>query len=285
MCGCSTVPRIIRNTSIVYSKGYRHLRGKAAFWIDTCSAICGVVPDSRKKMLHNTLARFCFGCAAAIGLLTLAIPARADVPLYNAGFEIQNPFDQAAGCGSPTPCYNFSIIGWSQHGSSGTFDPTLGVPPIAPPAHEGKNVAWLSSGVAGGSYIAQDLGDLTAGDYSITVWVASRGPAGPTPPALYRLGVGNGGNAATPTWASVYQTSGTAPGNLTSTSDNWAKVTLSFTLLANSGDWYAFVADDGAVAGGSAQLLVDTPEASALLLLIMMITCLALFRPKSARFE
>src|ERR1039457_5749776 len=136
-------------------------------------------------MLHNTLARFCFACAAAVGLLTLAVPARADVPLYNAGFEIQNPFDQTAGCGGPTPCYNFSIIGWSQHGSSGTFDLTLGAPPIAPPAHEAKNVAWLSSSGPAGSYIAQALGDLIAGDYSISVWVASRGPAGYTPPALY----------------------------------------------------------------------------------------------------
>jgi hypothetical protein len=233
-------------------------------------------------MLHNTLARFCFGCAAAVGLLTLAIPARADVPLYNAGFEIQNPFDQTAGCGSATPCYNFSIIGWSQHGTSGTFDPTLGVPPIAPPALAGKNVAWLDSG----GFIAQDLGNLIGGDYSISVWVAGRGPAGYTPPALYRLGVGTGGNAASPSWASSQQIFGTAPDNPTTTSDNWAHVTLPFNVPLNSTvDWYAYVANDGAANGGPAQLEVDTPELSALLLLVIMISCLALFRPKSARFE
>jgi len=240
-------------------------------------------------MLQNTLARFCFGCAAAVGLLTLAIPARADVPLtlYNAGFEIQNPFDQTAGCGSSTPCYNYSIVGWSQdRGSSGTFDPTTpGDTAFAPPAHEGNNVAWLSSG----AYIAQDLGDLSAGTYSISVWVATRElTVGSSSEAEYRLGVGTGGDAASPLWTSWQQTTpgATAPANPNAASDNWALVPLVFTVPTGpTGDWYAFVANDGTAGSGSTQLEVDAPEPLALLLLVIMIGCLALFRPKSARFE
>jgi hypothetical protein len=93
-------------------------------------------------------------CAAVVGLSIVAIPASANIQpltLANASFEIQNPFDQTVGCGSLTPCYNYSIIDWNQFGSSGTFDPSLAAPPIAPPAFEGKNVAWLNSGSYGGS--------------------------------------------------------------------------------------------------------------------------------------
>ena len=54
-----------------------------------------------------------FGLAAAAVFLSIP-PARADIflTLNNASFEIQNPFDQTTGCGSSTPCYNFSIIDW-----------------------------------------------------------------------------------------------------------------------------------------------------------------------------
>jgi hypothetical protein len=225
-------------------------------------------------------------CAVAASLSILAIPACADTPLTltNASFEIQNPFNLNNGCGSATPCYNFSIIDWNQvAGQTGTFDPRLGVPPIAPPAYDGNNVAFFNSGGPGDAVITQDLGILDAGvTYSISIEVSSRGPMGATPQAQYRLGAATGGTAAAPTYTSYTQIGGLAPANPLPTSENWATATLVFTP-ASTGDWYTFISDDGAVDGGSAQLEVDAvPEPSALLLLVTMIGGLALFRKKTA---
>lgn len=212
-------------------------------------------------------------------------PARADVPLTltNAGFEIANAFDQTAGCGSGTPCYNYSIVDWSQFGTSGTFNPSLGVPPIAPPAYQGNNVAFLNSSGYGGSYITQDLGDLMAGiTYSISIEVASRGPQPDgTSPVYYRIGAATGGTAAAPTFTTYDQTSGIAPANPTLASDNWELVTFQFTP-STSGDWYTYISDDGPVGGGFGQLEVDAavPEPSGLLLLVVMIGCVVVLQKK-----
>jgi hypothetical protein len=215
--------------------------------------------------------------------ICLSVPACADIvlTLTNPSFEIQNPFDQTAGCGSSTPCYNFSIVDWNQFGTSGTFDPSLGVPPIAPPALSGHNVAFLNSSAVGGSYITQGLGTLTAGTtYSISIEVATRGPSGATPQALYRLGAATGGTAAAPTFTTFFQVSGLAPANPLSTSDNWAPVTLVFTPLT-TGNWYTYISDDGAIGGGLGQLLVDAvPEPLSLLLLATVIGFLAFFEIK-----
>lgn len=205
-----------------------------------------------------------FGLAAAAVFLSVTTtPARADIflTLNNASFESQNAFDQTLNCGSSTPCYNFSIVDWDQPtGTSGTFDPSLGVLPIAPPALEGNNVAFLNSSASGGAVITQDLGILTAGmTYVISIAVATRGPSGATPQALYRLGAATGGTAAAPGYSTYFQVSGTAPANPLSTSDNWALQTLVFTP-ATGGDWYTYISDDGASSGGLAQLLVDDPD-------------------------
>jgi len=227
------------------------------------------------------------GC---LGLAVCLSFACADpvLTLTNASFEIQNPFTQTTGCGSPTPCYNSSIVDWNQFGGqSGTFDPSLGVPPIAPPALSGNNVAFLNSSSAGGTYITQSLGMLTAGKtYSISIEVATRGPSGATPPAMYRLGASLG-NATSPSFPAgqFFQVSGVAPANPLNTSDNWAPVTLSFTATT-TGQWFTYISDDGALGGGVGQLLIDAvPEPLALLLLASVIGFLALVEARRRGFR